>query len=63
MLQKLDGVLSLRKNHARWRLGNRDAEKEGQISEIGHGKLIVQLRSKAPKKGVRGGGDDDVVHI
>jgi hypothetical protein len=62
-LQELNGILALRKDHARRRPSDRDPEKEGQGAKICHGELGVKPLRELLKKKVGRGGDDDVVHI
>jgi hypothetical protein len=62
-LKKVDGVLALRQEHPRSRARDRDPEEIGQVPEIGHGELTVELVGDVLKKTGAGGGEDDVVDV
>jgi hypothetical protein len=62
-LKKFICILTLRKNHARGRPGDRNSEEVGEGPKVRHGKLRVQLRYEVLKKPISRGSEDDVVYI
>jgi hypothetical protein len=62
-LKKFNGILALRKNHARRCPGDGNSEDMGESPKVHHGKLRVQLRDEMLKKPSSRGSEDDVIYI